>query len=208
MINQLARKATSPVRLAALLAATVLLVLLSPSEQTLGGLVKVIYVHGAMVRVAEVAFLAAGALGVLYLVKENGFAFRWSAALQKTAFMYWLISFLVSLYAMQVVWGGIDPAEPRFISTGRILAIAAVAIAVTYIWDNPKAVAASSIILAAVVIFQTATAGFVLHPTDAIGGSPSLITKAAYYAIVVLFAALAMETARLLLPGGRRPGAV
>ncbi len=91
--------AASPMRLAGLLVVFLLLVWASPAEATLGEVIKVVFVHGALMRVAEAAYLVAGLLGLLYLARPRATALRWSWSLQRTAFLFWLGSFLVSLVA-------------------------------------------------------------------------------------------------------------
>ncbi|MCK7467034.1 MAG: hypothetical protein MZU91_02000 [Desulfosudis oleivorans] len=57
-----------------------LLALFGPEEKELGANVRVVYLHGAWVLAAEVAFLAAGIAGLLALVTKRDPLHNWSAA--------------------------------------------------------------------------------------------------------------------------------
>lgn len=201
MVGHLVSRRASPYRVGALSFALLVLVWTSPSEQTIGDLVKVVYIHGALVRAAEVVFLAGGALGLIYLLRKSASIIAWLRAMQGTAFLFWLFSFLISIYVMQMAWGGINWTEPRFLSSGRVLAVAAIAIALCFLFEKPKVTAAAGVLVGIVVVVELATAGVQLHPTNPIGTSPSIVTKLSYYAITLLTLLLAAETSRLFLPG-------
>jgi hypothetical protein len=91
-----------------------LLALFGPEEQTLGANVRVVYLHGAWVLAAEVAFLAAGIAGLLALVTKRELLHNWSAALGRTGIFFWVTYLPLSLWAMQTNWNGLFLAEPRF----------------------------------------------------------------------------------------------
>jgi hypothetical protein len=92
----------------------VLLTLLGPEEKSLGSNVRIVYLHGAWVLAAEVAFLAAALAGLLGLVLRRDIFHAWSAALGRTGIVFWLTYLPLSLFAMQTNWNGLFLAEPRF----------------------------------------------------------------------------------------------
>ena len=72
-----------PLVAAGLLGLLVLLVLLSPAETQLGDVVKLVYVHGALIWTGLIAFSIAGVLGLLalvvrYVLGSNQRAETWS----------------------------------------------------------------------------------------------------------------------------------
>jgi len=85
-----------------------------PEEQSLGANVRIVYLHGAWVLAAEVAFFAAGLMGLLGLITRRESFHRWSAALGRTGILFWLTYLSLSLFAMQANWNGLFLAEPRF----------------------------------------------------------------------------------------------
>ncbi len=95
-------------------AAIALLTFLGPEEKSLGSNVRIVYLHGAWVMTAEVAFIAAALAGLLGLVLRREIFHAWSAALGRTGIIFWLTYLPLSLFAMQANWNGLFLAEPRF----------------------------------------------------------------------------------------------
>lgn len=85
-----------------------------PEEQSLGSNVRVVYLHGAWVLAAELAFAAAALTGLLALLSRRDGLHRWSAALGRTGVVFWLTYLPLSLWAMDANWNGLFLAEPRF----------------------------------------------------------------------------------------------
>jgi len=88
--------------------------LFGPEEQSLGSNVRIVYLHGAWVLAAEVAFAAAALAGLLALVLRRERLHQWSAALGRAGIVFWLTYLPLSLWAMQANWNGLFLAEPRF----------------------------------------------------------------------------------------------
>jgi len=91
-----------------------LLTFLGPEEKSLGANVRIVYLHGAWVLAAEVAFLVAALTGLVALVSRRTGWHRWSAALGRTGILFWITYLPLSLWAMQANWNGLDLTEPRF----------------------------------------------------------------------------------------------
>lgn len=92
----------------------VLLTLFGPEEKSLGSNVRIVYLHGAWVLTAEIAFFAAALAGLLGLTLKKESFHAWSAALGRTGIIFWLTYLPLSLFAMQANWNGLFLAEPRF----------------------------------------------------------------------------------------------
>jgi hypothetical protein len=90
------------------------LALFGPEEQSLGSNVRIVYLHGAWVLAAEVAFAAAALVGLLALAMRRERLHQWSAALGRTGIVFWLTYLPLSLWAMEANWNGLFLAEPRF----------------------------------------------------------------------------------------------
>jgi len=88
--------------------------LFGPEEQSLGSNVRIVYLHGAWVLAAEVAFAVAALVGLLALVLRRESLHDWSAALGRTGMVFWLTYLPLSLWAMEANWNGLFLAEPRF----------------------------------------------------------------------------------------------
>ncbi len=91
-----------------------LLALFGPEEQSLGSNVRIVYLHGAWVLSAELAFLAAGLAGLIGLVSKKDLFHNWSAALGRTGIFFWVTYIPLSLWAMESNWNGLFLSEPRF----------------------------------------------------------------------------------------------
>ena len=81
-----------------------LLTLLGPEEKSLGSNVRIVYLHGAWVLTAEIAFAAAALAGLLGLVLRKDIFHAWSAALGRTGIIFWINYLPLSLFAMQSNW--------------------------------------------------------------------------------------------------------
>jgi len=155
-----------------------------PEEQSLGSNVKIVYLHGAWVLAAELAFAAAALVGLLALVLRRERLHHWSAALGRTGIVFWLTYLPLSLWAMQANWNGLFLAEPRFrlalifAVTGTLLQIGLWLIHMDWLTS-----------LANLIFFVTlrvvfSTASNVMHPP------PSPIVNSGLWNIILFFVAL------------------
>jgi len=102
------------ISLGVLLVVLVGLLILVPPEQTLGDIVKVVFLHGALVQVGLVAFAVAGALGLAYCIRRSETVYAWCLAVQKTAVLMWIVYAISSMIATYQAWGvWIAWDEPR-----------------------------------------------------------------------------------------------
>ena len=158
-----------------------LLALFGPEEQSLGSNVRIVYLHGAWVLTAELAFLAAGLAGLIALVSKKDSFHDWSAALGRTGIFFWITYIPLSLWAMQSNWNGLFLIEPRFriavifAVTGLLLQIGLWVINLNWVTSLANLV----YIIVLRVVF--ATAKDIMHPP------PSPIFNSGNYAIIGFF---------------------
>ncbi|MDH7489962.1 MAG: hypothetical protein QHH80_10700, partial [Anaerolineae bacterium] len=108
-------------RAAVWLIALAALLILSPSEKTLGDVVKLVYLHGALVRTGLLAFTAAGALGLAALLAHSDRVARWGEAVGHTALVVWTAYVLSSMVVTYLAWGvAIAWGEPRVRASAHI----------------------------------------------------------------------------------------
>lgn len=161
-----------------------LLALFGPEEQSLGSNVRIVYLHGAWVLAAELAFLAAGITGLIALLTKRGAFHSWSAALGRSGIVFWVTYLPLSLWAMQANWNGLFLAEPRF-RLALIFAVTGILLQVG-LWlinmDWVTSLANLIFVVALRVVF--ASADNVMHPP------PSPIFNSGNYAIIGFFVAL------------------
>ena len=88
--------------------------LFGPEEKDLGANVRIVYLHGAWVLTAEVAFALAALAGLVGLITRREVFHAWSAALGRTGIVFWVTYLPLSMLAMQTNWNGLFLSEPRF----------------------------------------------------------------------------------------------
>jgi hypothetical protein len=160
------------------------LALFGPEEQSLGSNVRIVYLHGAWVLAAEVAFAAAALVGLFALVLRRERLHRWSAALGRTGIVFWLTYLPLSLWAMEANWNGLFLAEPRFrlalifAVTGTLLQIGLWLINVDWVTSS------ANLIFFVVLRVVFSTASNIMHPP------PSPIFNSGLWNIIIFFVAL------------------
>ena len=161
-----------------------LLALFGPEEQSLGSNVRIVYLHGAWVLTAEIAFIAAGLAGLIGLVTRRDIFHTWSAALGRTGIVFWVTYLPLSLFAMQANWNGLFLAEPRF---RMALTFAVVGVLLQAgLWMMSNKVLTSIANLAFIIVLRAifATAANIMHPP------PSPIFNSDNFIIIGFFLAL------------------
>jgi hypothetical protein len=160
------------------------LALFGPEEQSLGSNVRIVYLHGAWVLAAELAFLVAGLAGLIGLVSKKDSFHNWSAALGRTGIVFWVTYLPLSLWAMQTNWNGLFLAEPRF-RLAMIFAVTGVLLQVgLWLFGIPWLTSLANIayIITLRVIF--ASAQNVMHPP------PSPIFSSGLWNVIAFFVGL------------------
>lgn len=173
-----------PAYLLIVLLLLLILAMFGPEEQSLGSNVRLVYLHGAWVLTAEIAFLAAALAGLLGLVLQRDLFHAWSAALGRTGIVFWVTYLPLSLLAMQANWNGLFLSEPRF-RLAMIFAVTGILLQVgLWLFNIPWLTSLANIayIIALRVIF--ASAENVMHPP------PSPIFNSGNNVIIGFFIAL------------------
>jgi len=161
-----------------------LLAIFGPEEQSLGSNVRIVYLHGAWVLAAEVAFLAAGVAGLIALATKRDNFHHWSAALGRTGIIFWVTYLPLSLWAMQANWNGLFLVEPRF-RLALIFAVTGVLLQVgLWLINMDWVTSLANIIYIVVLRVIFATADNIMHPP------PSPIFNSGNYAIIGFFVAM------------------
>jgi hypothetical protein len=161
-----------------------LLALFGPEEKSLGANVRIVYLHGAWVLAAELAFVAAAIAGLLAFITKRDALHRWSAALGRTGIIFWVTYLPLSLWAMQSNWNGLFLSEPRF-RLAAIFAVTGVLLqAGLWLINVDWVTSLANIIFIVVLRVVFATAENVMHPP------PSPIFNSGNYAIIGFFVAM------------------
>lgn len=169
---------------------------LGPEEKALGSNVRVVYLHGAWVLTAEIAFLAAAITGALAMIGKylsflqpyRAALFRWTAALGRTGIVFWLTYLPLSLWAMQSNWNGLFLAEPRFRLALTFAVVGILLQAGLWIISNSTLTAAANIAFIVVLRVIFTSAANIMHPP------PSPIFNSGNYGIIAFFIGLNLLT--------------
>lgn len=165
---------------------------LSPAEATLGNVVKIVYLHGALQRVAVLLYLVAGALGIAQFVWSRAPLVYWTQAAMEMALLLWIGHFVVSLPAQILAWGGITLSEPRVASALWIMVGTGAVYAIARWMHQAWWIAIAALLNALVVLVILRGAINVLHPFNPIFGSDSPAIIGFYLAITFVITLLAM----------------
>ena len=161
-----------------------LLALFGPEEKDLGSNVRIVYLHGAWVLAAELAFVAAGLAGLVALIVKRDAFHHWSAALGRTGIFFWVTYLPLSLWAMQTNWNGLFLSEPRF-RLALIFAVTGILLqAGLWIINMNWVASAANVVFIVVLRVIFSSADNVMHPP------PSPIFNSGNYAIIGFFLAL------------------
>lgn len=161
-----------------------LLALVGPEEKSLGANVRIVYLHGAWVLAAELAFVAAALAGLVAFLTRRNALHDWSAALGRTGIFFWVTYLPLSLWAMQSNWNGLFLAEPRF-RLASIFAVTGVLLQVgLWIINTHWLTSLANIFYIIVLRVIFAAAENVMHPP------PSPIFNSGNFLIIGFFLAL------------------
>lgn len=161
-----------------------LLAFFGPEEKSLGSNVRLVYIHGAWVLTAEIAFIFAALAGLLGLLLRRDLFHTWSAALGRTGIIFWVTYLPLSLLAMQTNWNGLFLAEPRF-RLAMIFAVTGVLLQLgLWMFSIPWLTSLANIFYITVLRVIFAQAQNIMHPP------PSPIFNSGNYVIIGFFVSL------------------
>ncbi|MGE5250004.1 MAG: hypothetical protein ACM3QS_07280 [Bacteroidota bacterium] len=140
------------------------LALLGPEEQSLGANVRVVYLHGAWVLTAEIAFLAAALAGLVGMVGRLARFHEWSAALGRAGLFFWVTYLPLSLWAMESNWNGLFLAEPRFRLAMTFAVVGLLLQAALWIMKTGWLTSLGNLVFLIVLRLAFSTASNLMHP--------------------------------------------
>jgi hypothetical protein len=172
----------------------IVLVLLAPEDKELGPVLKLIYLHGALIGVGFFLFTGVGLVSLISLFRKSS-DFSLLFAIEKTAIVFWVAATIAGNIASQLAWGGIFWGEPRLQAT---IIISLISISIYFISsasENPKTISFLGIGLALSVWGLMIQAGRIIHPDNPFSDSESSI-KFFFVIITFVFLISSILTAR------------
>jgi hypothetical protein len=164
----------------------VLLVIFSPAEQTLGQVVKVIYVHVALSRAGGIGLLIAGLIGIAVLITDCESLDHWLRITGIVALSIYALGFVVSILAQVISWGGIAWREPRVATAMNGLAVGLIVVILAGWLPWRRIRGALYIGLAIFIAWTQMSATNILHPGNAISTSSSNLIRFTGFALTGL----------------------
>lgn len=174
----------------------IVVTLIAPVDRVIGEATRMVYVHGALIRVVLGAFLLSGVLGLIYLFKRTAALVEWSQILLETSLLLWLPYLVSATIATLQTWGAIAWFEPRWLVTLQISVIAPVAYVVSLVVKKPIVTAILNALVAVSIFVLTRSAGLVLHPIDPIASSGNGGIIGSYLILLALCVLFAVQVAR------------
>jgi len=168
--------------------------IVAPAEAKLGQLIKLVYVHGALVMVGLVTFSVAGGLGLaaLALRRQAWYSGTWATGV--AALLVWIVYILSSMAVTGLTWGQVIAwNEPRVRASALILLAAVVLAVVTRLVGHRDFSAAVNLVMGIVPWILVRQAEAIRHPLDPIGGSESTSIQLFFVLIVVAVAGLVVS---------------
>lgn len=174
-------------------------VALSPAETRLGNVVKLVYVHGALVWTGLLTFTLASALGLAALIirQRRWYEATWAAG--RAALIVWIVYAISSMAVTGLTWGQVIAwNEPRVQASALVLLTALLLAIVAHVVDHPDFTAAVNLVMGIAIWVVVRRAEVIRHPVNPIGESGSASIQLFYLLIVVTVAGLAATLATWL----------
>lgn len=159
---------------------------IGPAEQSLGRSVRIVYLHGAWVWTALVAFAAAAIAGAIGWATRSKPWLAESTALGRAGTAFWVTYLPLSLWAMQANWNGLFLQEPRW-RLALDFAVLAVAVQIAaMLFDRPRWTGVLNLLFALLLGWSLATTQQVMHPASPIFSSGSSVIRLYFIGLLVL----------------------
>jgi hypothetical protein len=152
---------------------TIAITFLTPLERTLGGNLRLIYLHGAWVWTGIVTFCASGIIGFLALLLRNQSLHSWSRATGWTGLCFWVTYLPMSMAVMQINWNGLFFDEPRWKVPFTFAVIGILLQAGLLLINTPRVTSLANIGFASALMFNLLKMESVLHPDSPVFSSGS-----------------------------------
>jgi hypothetical protein len=162
-----------PVSLIVTLLIGIVLIYFSPLDSQLGPVLKLVYLHGALIFTGLFLFAALGFVSIASIFRNS--LRDLLLDIERTALVFWLSAAIVGNIASELAWGGIYWNEPRL---KVIIIISLISLSIYFIstaYDNYKIRSILGIALSSLVFLLIQGAGKIMHPDNPFGASESSI---------------------------------
>ena len=182
-------------RLLGSLVLLILAALLAPEDKVLGAASHLVYQHGAWVWTALIVFSAASLAALAALVTRRVELHAWAQALGRAGMCFWLTYLPMSLWVMQVTWGGLFLDEPRWKTPFTFAVIGVLLHTGLWLLDRPLLTSAANLVFGPALLFALSRTVNILHPDDPILSSNSPGIQASFALLLLLALLIAAQVA-------------
>ncbi len=160
--------------------------LFGPAERSLGTNVRLVYIHGAWVWTALIAFGAAAVVGLMGWLLSKQSLHTWSRALGQAGLFFWITYLPLSLWTMQANWNGLYLTEPRFRFAIDFAVIGILLQLAILILRNPRYASLINMGYFAALWFSLTRTEQVMHPPSPILTSNSIEIQLFFFTLLGL----------------------
>lgn len=161
--------------LAVIVLLQMLVLIFAPNEQTLGAGIKPVYLHVSLTWVGMIFFLISGIVGLVLFFYHSEKLARWHRAIFLNALVFYIVGFLISMYASWINWGGIPFQEPRIRNTVNVVVVAVAAWIFSELVRNFRVQAVAGILPLVFILLARGSDRMVLHPDNPVSTAPMSI---------------------------------
>ncbi len=160
--------------------------LFGPAERSLGTNVRLVYIHGAWVWTALIAFGAAAVVGLIGWLFSRDSLHTWSGAYGQAGLFFWITYLPLSLWTMQANWNGLYLNEPRFRFAIDFAVIGILLQLANLILRKPRTTSLINMGYFTALWFTLARTEQVMHPPSPILSSNSLEIRFFFFTLLGL----------------------
>ena len=173
--------------------------LASPAEETLGWLMKLVFLHGTWVWAGILIYGLAGVAGLVgfwaLLARRGALWARLSQTFGWTGLFFWLTYLPMSMIVTYLSWGGFFFAEPRWripltFAVGGILLQAGL-----YVLGDLRLTTLGNFIFSAALWVSVLNVESVLHPDSPVSNSGSMLIQAVFIGMLLLALTFGLQLA-------------
>lgn len=128
----------------------------------------------------------AGLMGIGVAITAHEELQRWARTIGWVALALYASGFVASFFAAIVNWGGVFLGEPRNLAALNVLVLGSLVQAANHGLPWLRIRGILSAMLAAFLIWSTATAPLVLHPESAVRSSSSFAIQSTFFGLFIL----------------------
>jgi hypothetical protein len=165
-----------------------LVIWFAPEEQTLGGGIRSVYVHVALIWAGMASLAVAGLLGLAVFVGANERLARWMDKIGWVGLAFYAAGVGMSILASKVNWGNVFWQEPRMrVALNMLAMIIIIEIASSWLpWSRLRGLLHAGLVV--ILAWSTLAAPLVLHPQNPISNSSSTTIQLTFLTLFALCA--------------------